>query len=97
MSAGTRAYVDCDHLDMDAPAGQRVCPERVNEGWTKVEARRAAKKLGWTVGVHARSTRRGGDFDYCPAHKPADVWPGSPEPRVGWTAARHLQAGSARG
>ena len=75
MSAGTHAYVSCDHLDMDAPVGRRGCRERVDEGWTKTEARRAAKRLGWTVGVHANGTKRGGDFDYCPAHKPDDGTP----------------------
>jgi hypothetical protein len=73
VSAGTHAYVSCDHLDMDAPPGHRACKERIDQGWTKTEARRAAKRLGWIVGVHASSTKRGGDFDYCPDHKPQEA------------------------
>jgi hypothetical protein len=72
VTAGTSAYVWCDYLDMTAPPGRRVCPGRIEEGQTRAEARRAAKKLGWAVAVHVRSTKRGGDFDYCPDHKPAD-------------------------
>ena len=83
MSAGVRAHVDCDYFDKDAPPGQRICKEQVDDGRTRTEARRAAKKLGWTVNVHAGSTRayslRGGSgFDYCPAHKPGGT-PGSRE------------------
>lgn len=76
MSARTHSYVDCDNLDMAAPPGQRACKEQVEARGSRADARRAAKKLGWTVKVCANSTRpftwKSGDgFDYCPAHKPA--------------------------
>jgi hypothetical protein len=77
MSAGTHSYVTCDNLDKDAPAGQRACKEQVEARGSRADARRAAKKLGWTVNVHANSLRpypRSGGlgFDYCPAHKPTE-------------------------
>jgi hypothetical protein len=38
--------------------------------WTRADARREARKLGWASGVRADGSR-GGPFDYCPAHKAA--------------------------
>jgi hypothetical protein len=38
--------------------------------WTKADARREARKLGWAIGVHADGSP-GGILDYCPAHKDA--------------------------
>jgi hypothetical protein len=72
VSAYTRARVDCDYFNRDAPTGQKLCYEQVEEGWTKVEARRAAKKLGWLTGV--RPDRSGhGSSDFCPKHKSGDT------------------------
>ena len=75
MSAGTHAYISCDHMDMAAPPGRRGCPARIEEGWTKAEVRRIARKRGWLTGVHADGTPGTryfrGMWDYCPEHKPA--------------------------
>lgn len=87
MSVSTSAWVSCNHLDNEKPSGQRACQETVTDGtdghgprtpglpddawlWTKRDARREARKLGWAAGVHTDGTR-GGQFDFCPAHKPA--------------------------
>lgn len=74
MSAGTYAYVSCDHHDRDAPAGLRLCYARIEEGSTKAEARRAARKAGWLTAVHHDGTpgtrRLPGLWDFCAEHKP---------------------------
>jgi len=68
----------------------RCCPEVVTDGldggprtaalpestylFTKTDARREARKLGWATAVHTDGSRgRGALFDYCPAHKDPDV------------------------
>ena len=75
MSAGTHAYINCDHLDKSAPPGRRGCAERIEEGQTRAEVRRIAKARGWLTGVHMDGSPGTRDFrglwDYCPAHKPA--------------------------
>lgn len=85
MSADTAARLRCDHLDDTKPSGQRGCLEQVVDGtygertpglpehvflWTRHDAWREGRKLGWATGVHADGSR-GGRLDYCPAHKPA--------------------------
>lgn len=75
MTAGTHAYVACNGWDSTELGGKRYCTERIEEGSTKAEARRIARRRGWLTGVHSGgqpSTRKlPGWFDFCPAHKPA--------------------------
>jgi hypothetical protein len=88
MSAFTHAIVRCDYMAPEGTPPPRGCKASVHDGtyqfdtspefpfgacfWTKAEVRRAARELGWAVGVHSGSMRRGGSFDYCPDHKPED-------------------------
>jgi hypothetical protein len=76
MTASTHAYVSCDHHDGSKPKGDpgRWCEARINEGATKAEARKIARRRGWLTGVHSDGTKPSrpswGHFDFCPLHHP---------------------------
>ena len=72
MSTYLHAMVSCDYWNPEAPAGARLCYENVEEGFTKAEARKAAKALGWTVNIRSETRRRLrlDGHDYCANHKP---------------------------
>lgn len=85
MSAFTHAVVRCDYLAPEGTPPPRRCTASVHDGtyhfdlspefppgtcfWTRTDVRRAARKLGWTVGVDS-SAKRTGTCDYCPDHQP---------------------------
>jgi hypothetical protein len=91
MTADTAVKLRCDGRDASKPAGDQMCREQVADGsygertpglpastyiWTKTDARREARKLGWATGVHHDGSR-GGQFDYCPDCKPAKTAAGA--------------------
>jgi len=73
VSTYLHAMVSCDYYNPGAPSGERLCYQSVKEGFTRTEARKAAKALGWTVNIRSEVARRyrWDGKDLCPAHKSA--------------------------
>jgi hypothetical protein len=74
VTAGTWAYVSCNYLDREAPAGRRHCDSEIRELGTVAQARKIARAAGWLTQVHPDGSKPSrpslAGFDYCPEHRP---------------------------